>query len=46
LKRLQTSCTAEDITKLEILAKNIKASALCGLGQTAQPVLSTLDIQG
>ncbi|MDP4179865.1 MAG: NADH-quinone oxidoreductase subunit NuoF [Bacillota bacterium] len=33
----------EDITKLEILAKNIKASALCGLGQTApNPVLSTL----
>ncbi len=35
--------TEEDITKLEILAKNIKASALCGLGQTApNPVLSTL----
>ena len=33
----------EDIEKLEILAKNIKASALCGLGQSApQPVLSTL----
>jgi len=33
----------EDITKLEILAKNIKASALCGLGQTApNPILSTL----
>jgi len=33
----------EDIEKLEILAKNIKASALCGLGQTApNPVLSTL----
>lgn len=32
-----------DIDKLEILAKNIKASALCGLGQSApQPVLSTL----
>jgi NADP-reducing hydrogenase subunit HndC len=32
-----------DIAKLEILAKNIKASALCGLGQTApNPVLSTL----
>ncbi len=32
-----------DIQKLEILAKNIKASALCGLGQTApNPVLSTL----
>jgi NADP-reducing hydrogenase subunit HndC len=33
----------EDIEKLETLAKNIKASALCGLGQTApNPVLSTL----
>jgi NADP-reducing hydrogenase subunit HndC len=33
----------EDIEKLEVLAKNIKASALCGLGQTApNPVLSTL----
>ena len=32
-----------DIEKLEKLAKNIKASALCGLGQTApNPVLSTL----
>ncbi len=32
-----------DIEKLEILAKNIKRSALCGLGQTApNPVLSTL----
>lgn len=32
-----------DIAKLELLAKNIKASALCGLGQTApNPVLSTL----
>ena len=32
-----------DIEKLEILAKNIKASALCGLGQSApNPVLSTL----
>ncbi len=32
-----------DIEKLEILAKNIKSSALCGLGQTApNPVLSTL----
>ncbi|NLI58165.1 MAG: NADH-quinone oxidoreductase subunit NuoF [Clostridium sp.] len=32
-----------DIEKLEVLAKNIKASALCGLGQTApNPVLSTL----
>lgn len=35
--------TEADIEKLEILAKNIKASALCGLGQTApNPVLSTL----
>uniref|UniRef100_UPI002FE5DC40 NADH-quinone oxidoreductase subunit NuoF n=1 Tax=Marinisporobacter balticus TaxID=2018667 RepID=UPI002FE5DC40 len=33
----------EDIDKLEKLAANIKASALCGLGQTApNPVLSTL----
>ncbi|NLM52264.1 MAG: NADH-quinone oxidoreductase subunit NuoF [Firmicutes bacterium] len=32
-----------DIEKLESLAKNIKAAALCGLGQTApNPVLSTL----
>ncbi|ABN51579.1 MAG TPA: NADH-quinone oxidoreductase subunit NuoF [Hungateiclostridium thermocellum] len=32
-----------DIEKLEMLAKNIKASALCGLGQTApNPILSTL----
>ncbi|CVK20383.1 MULTISPECIES: NADH-quinone oxidoreductase subunit NuoF [Sporomusa] len=33
----------EDIALLESLAKNIKATALCGLGQTApNPVLSTL----
>lgn len=33
----------EDINRLEKLAENIKASALCGLGQTApNPVLSTL----
>ncbi len=32
-----------DIEKLETLAKNIKETALCGLGQTApNPVLSTL----
>ena len=32
-----------DIEKLEILARNIKQAALCGLGQSApQPVLSTL----
>jgi NADP-reducing hydrogenase subunit HndC len=32
-----------DIEKLETLGKNIKASALCGLGQTApNPILSTL----
>ena len=32
-----------DIEKLEILARNIKNSALCGLGQTApNPILSTL----
>ena len=35
--------TLEDIDKLEELSKAIKASALCGLGQTApNPVLSTL----
>jgi len=35
--------TEEDIEKLEVLAKNIKASALCGLGQTSpNPILSTL----
>ena len=34
-----------DIEKLEALAENIKATALCGLGQTApNPVLSTLSI--
>ena len=33
----------EDLDRLEILAKNIISSALCGLGQSApQPVLSTL----
>lgn len=33
----------EDLNKLEKLAKNIKSSSLCGLGQTApNPVLSTL----
>ncbi|MEI7884105.1 MAG: NADH-quinone oxidoreductase subunit NuoF [Clostridia bacterium] len=32
-----------DLEQLEILAKNIKAASLCGLGQTApNPVLSTL----
>ena len=32
-----------DIEKLELLAKNIRESALCGLGQTSpNPVLSTL----
>ena len=35
--------TPEDIDKLEILARNIKAASLCGLGQSApNPVLSTL----
>ena len=35
--------TLEDLDKLESLAKEIKATALCGLGQTApNPVLSTL----
>ncbi len=33
----------EDLDRLEILAKNIKNAALCGLGQTApNPVLSTM----
>ena len=32
-----------DIERLEALAANIKATALCGLGQTApNPVLSTI----
>ena len=35
--------TMEDLDHLKLLAKNNKASALCGLGQTApNPVLSTL----
>ncbi len=35
--------TLEDLDKLEELAENIKASSLCGLGQSAPyPVLSTL----
>ncbi|MBQ2737397.1 MAG: 4Fe-4S binding protein, partial [Clostridia bacterium] len=35
--------TLEDLDKLEELAENIKASSLCGLGQSApNPVLSTL----
>ncbi|MDK2800966.1 MAG: NADP-reducing hydrogenase subunit HndC [Clostridiales bacterium] len=35
--------TMEDIENLEILCKNVKSSALCGLGQTApNPILSTL----
>ncbi len=35
--------TLEDLDKLEILARNIKNAALCGLGQTApNPVLSTM----
>ena len=33
----------EDLERLETLARNIKAAALCGLGQTApNPVLSTM----
>lgn len=33
----------EDVEKLRVLARNIKNSALCGLGQTApNPILSTL----
>lgn len=35
--------TPEDLTNLEILAKTIKNTALCGLGQTSpNPVLSTM----
>lgn len=35
--------TMEDIENLEILCKNVKASSLCGLGQSApNPILSTL----
>src|SRR5665647_123683 len=42
-KITQGNGTEEDIDTLYILAKNIKASALCGLGQSApQPILSTL----
>lgn len=42
-KITQGKGTMEDIEKLEVLANEIKASALCGLGQTApNPVLSTL----
>ncbi len=42
-KITQGRAELEDIDKLEVLAKNIKASALCGLGQTApNPILSTL----
>jgi NADP-reducing hydrogenase subunit HndC len=44
LERITTGKGKEgDIELLEKLAKNIKASALCGLGQTApNPVLSTI----
>lgn len=47
LEILERICTGKgeegDIEKLETLARNIKNSALCGLGQTApNPVLSTL----
>ncbi len=44
LERITTGAGKEgDIEKLEELAKNIKRSSLCGLGQTApNPVLSTL----
>lgn len=42
-KITQGKGTLEDLDKLETLAKEIKQSALCGLGQTApNPVLSTL----
>lgn len=44
LERITTGKGEEgDIEKLEELGKNIKATALCGLGQTApNPVLSTI----
>ena len=42
-KITQGEGTLEDIDKLEELCKNVKNSALCGLGQTApNPILSTL----
>jgi len=42
-KITEGKATLEDLDKLEKLALSIKASALCGLGQTApNPVLSTL----
>ena len=42
-KITQGNGTEEDIDTLYILAKNVKVSALCGLGQSApQPILSTL----
>jgi len=42
-KIIEGKGTMKDIDNLEILAKNIKAAALCALGQTApNPVLSTL----
>jgi NADP-reducing hydrogenase subunit HndC len=43
IKITEGKATLEDLDKLEKLALSIKASALCGLGQTApNPVLSTL----
>jgi len=44
LERITTSKgKADDISKLKELGKNIKLTALCGLGQTApNPVLSTI----
>lgn len=42
-KITQGKGTLEDLDKLEELCKEIKATALCGLGQTApNPILSTL----
>lgn len=42
-KITQGKGTLEDLDKLEDLCKEIKATALCGLGQTApNPILSTL----
>lgn len=42
-KITQGKATMDDIPRLEDLARNIKISSLCGLGQTApNPVLTTL----
>jgi bidirectional [NiFe] hydrogenase diaphorase subunit len=42
-KLLNKEATAEDLVKLESLCQMVKATSLCGLGQSApNPVLSTL----